>query len=106
LGQAAGVAVAAAAFTVAVTTVIPERGADSPASAETASPAVPANQELRGSADAVERWLVGAGPRQEATRFGSADAVERWLVGAGPRQEATRFGSADAVERWLTATSR
>src|SRR5688500_10776730 len=75
LWQAAGVAAAAAALTVAVTAVTQDRDASRAVAPDTAAAEVPVNQGHYRSADAVERWLTAASPQQSTTHYGSADAV-------------------------------
>jgi hypothetical protein len=82
LWQAAGVAAAAAALTVAVTAVTQDRDASRAAQPDTAAAEVPPNPGHYGSADTAERWLTATSPQQSTTHYGSADTAERWLTRA------------------------
>ena len=84
LWQAAGVAAAAAALTVAVTAITQGRDASPAARPDTAAAGVPASQRHYGSADAAERRLTATSPEQSITHFGSADAAERRLTATSP----------------------
>ncbi len=75
LWQAAGVAAAATALTVAVTAVTQDRDASRAVRPDTAAAEVPANQAHYGSADAAERWLTATSPQQSTTHYDSADGL-------------------------------
>ena len=103
LWQAAGVAAAAAALTVALTAVTQNRDASRAVRPDMAAAEVPANQGHHGSADAAERRLTATSPQPSTTHYGSADAAERRLTATSPQPSTTHYGSADAAERRLTA---
>jgi hypothetical protein len=80
LWQAGGATAVAAALTVAVTAVIPNRAARGAVRPHTPPVEVSANQGHYGSADAAEQWLTATRPQQSTTYYGSADAAEHWLT--------------------------
>ena len=104
LRQAAGVAAAAAALTVAVTAVTQDRDASRAVRPDTAAAEVPANQGHYGSADATERWLTAKSPQQSTTHYGTADTAEHRLTATRARPSTTQYCTADTAEQRLTAS--
>ena len=80
LSQAAGVAAAAAALTVAVTAVTHDREASRVVGPDTAAAEVPVNQVHYGSADTAEHQLTATTPQQSTTNYRSADTAEHRLT--------------------------